>query len=86
MDTALLKRTLYPFSYLEMPVNLTQYRGTVGVFNNQNFSFNYKSNFKGHINRIAISYAVLNKENLSISNIIQIILILVGVFLSLKEV
>ena len=86
MDTALLKRTFYPFSCLEMLVNLTQYRGTVGVFNNQNFGFSYKSNFKGHINRLAISYAVLNKENLSISNIIQIILILVGVFLSLKEV
>ena len=34
-----------------MTVNLSQYKGTVGVFNNWNFRFNCKSNFKGHINR-----------------------------------
>ena len=50
----------------------------------RNFGFNHKSNFKGHLNRMAISYAVLNKEHFSILNIIQIILILVSVFLSLK--
>ena len=49
MDTTLLRRVFYPFSCLEIPVNATQYRGTVGNFNNQNFSFNYKSNFNGRI-------------------------------------
>ena len=67
-----------------MLVNLIQYRGTVGVFSNQNFSFNYKSNFKGLINRMAISYAVLNNKNFSIVNIIQIFLILFSVFFSLN--
>ena len=33
---------------------------------------------------MALSYAILNKENFSISNIIQIFLVLVSVFLSLK--
>ena len=65
MDAALLKRVFWPFSYLGMPVNLTQYIGIVGVFNNRNFSFIYESHFKGPINRMAVSYAVLNKENLS---------------------
>ena len=72
------------FFMLEIPVNLIQYRGTVGVFNDRNFSFNYKSHFKAHINRMALSYTVLNKENFSISNISQILLILISLFLSLK--
>ena len=32
---------------------------------NRNFSFSYKSNFKGHINRLSISSVVLNKVNFS---------------------
>ena len=77
MGTALLKWVFLPLACLEMSVNLTQYRGKVGVFNNRNISFNYKSNLKSHINRMAISYAVLNKKNFSISKIIQVFLILV---------
>ena len=77
MGTALLKWVFLPLACLEMSVNLTQYRGKVRVFNNRNISFNYKSNFKSHINRMAISYAVLNKKNFSISKIIQVFLILV---------
>ena len=69
MDTALLRRVPQLFSCLEMPVNLIQYRRVVGVFNNRNFGFSYKSNFKGHINSMAISYAVLNKDTFSVSNI-----------------
>ena len=40
-----------------------------------------KSNFKGQVNS-RLLYVVLNKKNFSISNIIQIFLILVSVFLS----
>ena len=64
-------------SCLDMSVNLAQYRRAVGVFINRNLSFNYKLNFKGHRNKIAISYVVLNKLNFSISNIIEIFIILV---------
>ena len=43
------KRVLILFTCLEMPVNITQYRGSVGIFNNRNFVFRPKfSNFKGH--------------------------------------
>ena len=82
MDKTLLKRVFQPFTCLEMLVNLNQYRVTVGVCNNRNF--NYKSNLKSRINRMTISYAVLNKENFPISKIIEIFLILVSAFLSLK--
>ena len=34
---------------LEIPVNTTQYRGSVGIFNNRNFAFRPKfTNFIGH--------------------------------------
>ena len=37
------------FSCLKMPVDITQYRGSVGIFNNRNFVFRSKSsNFIGH--------------------------------------
>ena len=71
------------FSCLEMPVNLTQYRRALGAFNNRNFSFNYS--LKGHVNRMTILYAVLKRENVSISNNTQIFLNLVGIFLSFKD-
>ena len=48
------------------------------------FHFNHKSNFKGRINRMAVSYAVLNRENFSISKNIQTSLILVSVFYHLN--
>ena len=73
MDTASHRRGF--FDVFEIPVNFVLHRGTVEVFNHQNFSFNYKSNFKSRINRMAFSYVVLNKENDSISNIILIFLI-----------
>ena len=44
-----LKRVLIFFTCLEMPVNTTQYRGSVGIYNNRNFIFRPKfSNFIGH--------------------------------------
>ena len=37
------------FICLEMPVNITQYRGSVGIFNNRNFAFRSKFiNFIGY--------------------------------------
>ena len=37
------------FTCLKMPVDITQYRGSVGIFNNRNFVFRPKfSNFIGH--------------------------------------
>ena len=37
------------FTFLEMPVNITQYRGSVGIFNNRTFAFRPKSTkFTGH--------------------------------------
>ena len=37
------------FICLEMPVNITQYRGSIGIFNNRNFAFRPKfTNFIGH--------------------------------------
>ena len=43
------KRKLIFFTRLKMPVDITQYRGSVGIFNNRNFVFRSKfSNFIGH--------------------------------------
>ena len=43
------KRKLIFFTRLKMPVDITQYRGSVGIFNNRNFVFRSKfSYFIGH--------------------------------------
>ena len=43
------KKVLIFFTRLEMPVNITQYRGSVGIFNNRNFIFRPKfSSFIDH--------------------------------------
>ena len=49
-----------------MLVNLTQYRGIVGAFNNRSFSFEDTSNFKDRINGVAISHAALIRENIEL--------------------
>ena len=49
MDTTSFKRVLIFFTCLGMPVNITQYWGGAGIFNNLNFVFRAKfSNFIGH--------------------------------------
>ena len=43
------KRKLIFFTRLKMPVDITQYRGSVGIFNNRTFVIRSKfSNFIGH--------------------------------------
>ena len=43
------KRVLIFFKCLEMLVNITQYQGSVGIFNNHNFDFRPQfSKFGGH--------------------------------------
>ena len=76
MYIALPRRVFLHFLSLEMLVNLTQYGGTVGVFNNQIF--------KGRMSKMAISYTVLNRENFSISSNIKMFLTLGSVLLPLK--
>ena len=44
LDTTSFKRVLKVFTYLEMPVNIIQYRrSVVGIFNNRNFVFRSNS-------------------------------------------
>lgn len=81
----MLRRVFQHFLCLEIPVNQTEYRRAAGSFNNGNLSFNYKLHFKGCKNRMAISHADLKRQNCSITNNIQIFLILVSVFVSLSS-
>ena len=39
VDTTSFQTVYKFFTCLEMPVNITQYRGSVGIFNNRNFPF-----------------------------------------------
>ena len=49
LNTTSFKRVLKFFICLKIPVNITQYRGSVGRFNNRNFPFRPKfTNFIGH--------------------------------------
>ena len=49
MDATSFKKVLKFFICLEMPVNITQYRGSAGIFNNRNFVFRPKfTNFIEH--------------------------------------
>ena len=49
MDTTSVKRVLKFFVHLEISVNITKYRESVGIFNNRNFAFRPKfTNFIGH--------------------------------------
>ena len=42
LDTTFFKRVPKFFICLEMPVKITQYRGSVGIFNNRNLAFRSK--------------------------------------------
>ena len=49
LDMTSFIRVFKLFTFLEMPVNITQYRGSVGIFNNRTFAFRPKSTkFTGH--------------------------------------
>ena len=58
-----LLRSVPGLSLLEMPVNLSQYRGSVGIFNNRNFFIQSKFSHFSHLNDISTNN---NNTNLTI--------------------
>ena len=63
-----------------MPVDITQYRGSVGIFNNRNFVFRPKfSNFIGH-KCWSSNHLYFNHSYLNISMIFPVKLVLFLVF------
>ena len=64
-----LLRSVASLSLLEMPVNLLQYRGSVGIFNNRNFfvqskvsHFTYLSNNNNNNNNLPIGLLILSNK------------------------
>ena len=64
-----LLRSVASLSLLEMPVNLLQYRGSVGIFNNRNFCvqsnishFTYSTDNNNNNNSLAIGLLILSNK------------------------
>ena len=79
-----LLRSVASLSLLEMPVNLLQYRGSVGIFNNRNFfvqskvsHFTYSSDNNNNNNNLAIGLLIL-------SNKIALVLLLLNLMFVFK--
>ena len=77
-------RSVASLSLLEMPVNLLQYRGSVGIFNNRNFfvqsevsHFTYPSDNNNNNNNLAIGLLIL-------SNKIAVVLLLLNLMFVFK--